>query len=61
MAIYYTKWPYNIPNGHKIYQLFPFQGPPKCSHIAIFGLKINHLATLLFTASSDGVNWIFAP
>jgi hypothetical protein len=20
---------YNVPNGHKIYQYFPFQGPPK--------------------------------
>jgi hypothetical protein len=24
MAIRYTKWLSNIPNGHKIYQHFPF-------------------------------------
>jgi hypothetical protein len=37
----------NIPNGHKIYQHFPFQGPPKFIQIGIFGLKINHLATVI--------------
>jgi hypothetical protein len=37
----------NIPNGHKIYQDFPFQGPPKFTQIGIFGMKRNHLATLL--------------
>jgi hypothetical protein len=47
MAINYTKWPQNIPDGHKIYQHFPWQGPLKLSQIGIFGLKINHLATLL--------------
>jgi hypothetical protein len=25
---------------------FPFQGPPKFNQIGIFGVKINHLATL---------------
>jgi hypothetical protein len=38
-----------IPNGSKIFQMvqyFPFQGPPKFTQIRIFGLKINHLATL---------------
>jgi hypothetical protein len=45
-VITYTKWPYNIPNGHIIYQHYPFQGPPKFTQIGIFGLKINHLATL---------------
>jgi hypothetical protein len=25
----YTKWPYNIPNGHKIYQHLPLQDPQK--------------------------------
>jgi hypothetical protein len=35
-----------IPNGHEIYQHFPFQGPPKCTEIGIYGLKLNHLATL---------------
>jgi hypothetical protein len=35
----------NIPNGRKILQHFPFFGPPKCTQVGIFGLKINHLAT----------------
>jgi hypothetical protein len=42
------KWPYYIPNGHKIYQNFPFQDPPKFTQILIFGLKIYHLATMVF-------------
>jgi hypothetical protein len=29
----------NSPNSDKIYQHFPFQGPPKYTHIGIFGLK----------------------
>jgi hypothetical protein len=29
-----------------MHQHFPFQGPPKFTQIWIFGLKINHLATL---------------
>jgi hypothetical protein len=37
----------NISKGHKIYQHFPFQGPPNCTQIGIFGMKINHLATLV--------------
>jgi hypothetical protein len=37
----------NITNGHKIYQHFPSQGPPNLTQIGIFGLKINHLATLV--------------
>jgi hypothetical protein len=45
-AIRNTKWLSNIPNGHRIYQHFTFQGPPKYTQIAIFGLKRNHLATL---------------
>jgi hypothetical protein len=47
MDIIYTKRLLNIPNGHKINQLFTFQGPPKFTQIGIFGLKRNHLATLL--------------
>jgi hypothetical protein len=46
-VIDYTKWVYNIPNGPKIYQHFPFQGTPKYTQIGIFGTKINHLATLI--------------
>jgi hypothetical protein len=43
MAIKFAKCPQNILNGHKICQHFPFQDPPK---IGIFGMKIDHLATL---------------
>jgi hypothetical protein len=46
MTIKYTKWPLYIANSHKIYQPFPFQGPPKWTQIGIFGLKKYHLATL---------------
>jgi hypothetical protein len=46
-AIYYTKWSNIIPNGRKIYQHFPFQGPPEYTQSGNFGLKINHLATLM--------------
>jgi hypothetical protein len=55
----YTKLPQNIPNSrkiywmaingpnsHKIYQHLPLQDPPKFIKIAMFGLKIYHLATL---------------
>jgi hypothetical protein len=48
----YTKRPYIILNGHKLYQNcrkkqhFPFQGPPNYNQIGAFGLKRNHLATL---------------
>jgi hypothetical protein len=53
----YTKRPQNTPNGHKlfpmavnghkIYQDFPLIDPPKFTQIGIFGLKTNHLATLM--------------
>jgi hypothetical protein len=33
--------------GHKIYQHFPFQGPPKHIQFGIFGIKINYLAILV--------------
>jgi hypothetical protein len=29
-----TIWPQNIPNDHKIYQHYTFQGPPKYAQIA---------------------------
>jgi hypothetical protein len=45
-AIYYTKCSQMISNSRKIYQHFLLQGPPKYTQIWIFGLKINHLATL---------------
>jgi hypothetical protein len=37
----------NILNGHKVYLCFTIYGPPKYTQIWTFGLKINHLATLL--------------
>jgi hypothetical protein len=42
----YTKRPQNIPNGYKII--------PKFTQIGIFGLKTNHLATLLWRAIGAG-------
>jgi hypothetical protein len=42
--IHNTKY---IPNGHEIYQHFPFKGPPKFTQSGIFGLKTYHLATLM--------------
>jgi hypothetical protein len=39
----------NIPNDHRIYQLFSFQGPHEFTQILIFGLKTYHLATLCGT------------
>jgi hypothetical protein len=47
MVTKYAKWPKNIPKGHRTYQHFPWQDPPKFTQVGIFGLKINHLATLL--------------
>jgi hypothetical protein len=47
MVMKYPKCLYNIPNGHKIYQHFPIWGPPKFTQNGIFGLKRNHLATLV--------------
>jgi hypothetical protein len=32
-----------------MYQHFTFQGPPNVTPIGIFGLKTNHLATLLLS------------
>jgi hypothetical protein len=46
-----TKWLQYIPNGQRIYQPFPFQGPPKFTPIGISGLKINHLATPKLTSN----------
>jgi hypothetical protein len=50
-----TKWSQNIPKVRKILQmdikyiniLQSMYGTPKFTQIGIFGLKINHLATLL--------------
>jgi hypothetical protein len=44
MAIKYFPWPLN---DHEIDQEFPLQNPPKFTKIGIFGLKANHLATLI--------------
>jgi hypothetical protein len=46
MAIKSTKWPLSIPNRHRIFQIFLFQGPTKYTQIGIFGLNIYKLATL---------------
>jgi hypothetical protein len=48
MALKYTKWPYNTPNVRKTYQHLPLHDPQKLTQVGIFGLKIFHLATLLW-------------
>jgi hypothetical protein len=68
----YTKLPQNIPNSrkiywmaingpnsHKIYQHLPLQDPPKFIKIAMFGLKIYHLATLFHTWSRSESNFSY--
>jgi hypothetical protein len=40
MSVNYSKWA-------KINQHFPIKGPQKFTQIGIFGLKTNHLATLI--------------
>jgi hypothetical protein len=40
LNVIFSKWTKNIPT-------FQFQGPQKFTHIGIFGLEINHLATLI--------------
>jgi hypothetical protein len=63
MGVNYTNWPYNIPNGHEIYQHLPFKGPPQFTQIGIFVLKTNHLATLLGSEPGTDVmiSEIFSP
>jgi hypothetical protein len=53
MTMKYTKWTQYIyiTSVHRIYQPFPFQGPPKFTQIGIFVLKMYLLATLLRTDS----------
>jgi hypothetical protein len=43
----YTKWPYIIPNGYKIY--IPKYSILRPSEIGIYGMKTYHLATLFIT------------
>jgi hypothetical protein len=50
----YTEWSQNIPNIHKVFQMaiqyinnFQSEALKFFSQIRIFGLKTNHLATLL--------------
>jgi hypothetical protein len=52
----YTKWPHNIPNDRKIFQMiikftniFHSKAIQKYTHIGILGMKIYHLATLMPT------------
>jgi hypothetical protein len=55
-----TKWPQNIPNGRKILQMtkiyqnnFHSKVLQKFIQIGIFGLKRNHLATLMWHETAD--------
>jgi hypothetical protein len=56
MVIKYSKCPQKITDGHKIYQHLPTLGTPKFTQIRIFGLKTNHLATLVLTHPSFAKN-----
>jgi hypothetical protein len=51
----------NGPNVHKIYQHLQLRDPPKFTQNGIFGVKINHLATLLLAAENGlgfrNFNW----
>jgi hypothetical protein len=47
MSIKYNKRPYNGQRVNRICHHLPLQDPPKFTQIWIFGLKTNHLATLL--------------
>jgi hypothetical protein len=47
MSVKYNKRPQGGPSVHKIYQHLPLQNPQKFTQIWIFGLKTNHLATLV--------------
>jgi hypothetical protein len=49
MAIKYT---------NKIYQHLPLQDRPKFTQIGIFGLKTNHLATLLENALTQMLTFL---
>jgi hypothetical protein len=53
MAIKLTKCHRNI------YQHLPLHGPPKFIQIAIFGLKIYHLATLIASRAEKLLRWRF--
>jgi hypothetical protein len=44
-----------------MYQHFPFQGPPKFTQIGIFGLKTNHLATLLGSSAERDSDALKSP
>jgi hypothetical protein len=57
MSIKYHKRPKNGPSVHKIYQHLPLQDPPKFTRLWSFGLKTNHLATLMQSkAQSNAVS-----
>jgi hypothetical protein len=53
MDIKYFQWTNNRSNDHKIYRDFPKQYPTKLTQIGIFGLKTNHLATLVGICSTQ--------
>jgi hypothetical protein len=57
VALKYEKWPQTTPNGHEIYQHFPFKDPPKYTQFGIFGLKEHQLATLFPSIKPSLVPW----
>jgi hypothetical protein len=68
MTTNYTKRPYIIPDGRKIFQMVikynNILHSKAHQNIPIFGLKINHLATLLLSSMAEerfhrGLIWRF--
>jgi hypothetical protein len=58
MAIKQTKRPSYVPNDHRIYRPFQFQCPSKFTQIGNFGLKANHLATLVQALALFLSHWL---
>jgi hypothetical protein len=61
MAIKNSKWLYDRPNGHKLYQHRTLKGPTKFTLIGSFGLKMYHPATMLGMRQSSFILAGFEP
>jgi hypothetical protein len=48
-----------IPDGHNKYQYFPRPDSPKFTQIGILGLKLHHLATLLYICKLERPSNLF--
>jgi hypothetical protein len=57
MARIYSKWLEYIPNGHIIYQPFPFQGPPNFTQILVF-LAWKYTIWQPWEAAATKIGWM---